>query len=249
MSKKKNKKIVKTKNKEIKGQLGKKKETAREKMIGQSIGYRYDVNLLPDYTKLTPFLKKYIEAMGWDARLPSSSELNRMQVLLEEGLRDGAFGFSTGLTYAPGTYSDTSELIEISKTLRTYDGIYVTHSRYALGDGLLDPFREAVEIGRKAEVPVQISHFHNPVEGMGEQMVKLVDESRSAGVDVTFEQYPYPASSTLLLSLIPPWVHAGGPRKLLDRIASPAVRNLIKDQIYPQWGGALSQYIFSHFHL
>ena len=64
MPKKKNKKVAKTK--EIKGQLGKKKETAREKMIGQSIGYRYDVNLLPDYSKLTPFLKKYIEAMGWD---------------------------------------------------------------------------------------------------------------------------------------------------------------------------------------
>ena len=66
MVKKKGKKIVKIKAKEIKGQLGKKKETAREKMIGQSIGYRYDVNLLPDYSKLTPFLKKYIEAMGWD---------------------------------------------------------------------------------------------------------------------------------------------------------------------------------------
>ena len=64
MVKKKGKTLAKVK--EIKGQLGKKKETAREKMIGQSIGYRYDVNLLPDYTKLTPFLKKYIEAMGWD---------------------------------------------------------------------------------------------------------------------------------------------------------------------------------------
>ena len=56
----------KNKNKEVKGQLGKTKETAREKMIGQSIGYRYDVNLLPDYSKITPFLKKYIDAMGWD---------------------------------------------------------------------------------------------------------------------------------------------------------------------------------------
>ena len=64
MPKKKGKKKVKSK--EIKGQLGKKKETAREKMIGQTIGYRYDVNLLPDYSRLTPFLKKYIEAMGWD---------------------------------------------------------------------------------------------------------------------------------------------------------------------------------------
>ena len=70
MPKKKNKKVVKTK--EIKGQLGKKKETAREKMIGQSIGYRYDVNLLPDYSKITPFLKKYIEAMGWDCLLYTS---------------------------------------------------------------------------------------------------------------------------------------------------------------------------------
>ena len=66
MPKKKNKKVSKAKTKEVKGQLGKKKETAREKMIGQSIGYRYDVNLLPDYSKITPFLKKYIEAMGWD---------------------------------------------------------------------------------------------------------------------------------------------------------------------------------------
>ena len=66
MPKKKNKKLSKVKTKEVKGQLGKKKETAREKMIGQSIGYRYDVNLLPDYSKITPFLKKYIEAMGWD---------------------------------------------------------------------------------------------------------------------------------------------------------------------------------------
>ena len=70
MPKKKSKKKVKSK--EIKGQLGKKKETAREKMIGQTIGYRYDVNLLPDYSRLTPFLKKYIEAMGWDCLLYTS---------------------------------------------------------------------------------------------------------------------------------------------------------------------------------
>jgi N-acyl-D-amino-acid deacylase len=187
-----------------------------------------------------------IEAMGWEARLPSSNELKHMQSLVEQGLKDGAFGFSTGLTYVPGAYSDTNELVEVCKALRPYGGIYVTHSRYSLGDRLLDPFREAIDIGRYAEVPVQISHFHNPVEGMGEQMVRLVDESRNSGVDVTFDQYPYPASSTLLLSLIPPWVHAGGPRNLVDRIASPDIRHQIKDQIYPQWGGDLDQYIFSH---
>ena len=142
-----------------------------------------------------------------------------MRDLAVHGMRDGAFGFSTGLTYVPNIYSDTHELTEIARAVAPYGGIYVTHSRYALGDGLLDPFREAVAVGRESGAPVQISHYHSPVPGMGERMVGLVDESRSAGVDVTFDQYPYPAASTILLSLIPAWVHEGGPEMLLQRIA------------------------------
>ena len=146
-----------------------------------------------------------IEAMGWEARLPTPEELRRMQELVGQGMKDGAFGFSTGLTYVPGAYSDTNELVEVTRAIRPYGGIYVTHSRYSLGDRLLDPFREAISVGREAGVPVQISHFHNPVDGMGERMVGLVDEGRDGGVDVTFDQYPYPAASTLLLSLVPAW--------------------------------------------
>ena len=81
---------------------------------------------------------------------------------------------------------------------------------------------------------------------MGERMVGLVDEGRDGGVDVTFDQYPYPAASTLLLSLVPAWVHAGGPQGLLERIRSRQVREQIKEEIYPQWGGGLEHYIFSH---
>ena len=92
-----------------------------------------------------------------------------MKSLVEQGMKDGAFGFSTGLTYVPGTYSDTNELTEICKSLRAYGGTYITHCRYHRGDGLLDPFREAIDIGAEAGVSVQISHFHSPLDGMGER--------------------------------------------------------------------------------
>ena len=187
-----------------------------------------------------------IEAMGWADRLPTEDELAHMRRLAEEAMRDGAFGFSTGLSYVPNIYSDTAELAAIAGAVAPYGGIYVTHSRYGLGDRLLDPFREAVEVGRRSGAPVQISHYHNPVQGMGERMVALVDEARDSGVDVTFDQYPYPAASTILLSLVPAWVHEGGPARLLERIARKDVRDSIADDVYPQWGGSLADYHFAH---
>ena len=186
-----------------------------------------------------------VEAMGWEQRLPNDDELSHMKSLVEEGMRDGAFGFSTGLTYVPGTYSDTHELTEICKSLRAYGGTYITHCRYHRGDGLLDPFREAIDIGAEAGVSVQISHFHSPLDGMGERMIGLIDEGRNRGVDVTFDQYPYPAASTLLLSLVPAWVHAGGPSSFMARINDPGVREQIADSVNPQWGGDMSDYVFS----
>ena len=187
-----------------------------------------------------------LEAMGWADRPPSGPELARMRALAVEGMRDGAFGFSTGLTYVPNVYSDTDELVALAGAVAPYGGLYVTHARYGLGDRLLDPFREAVSVGERAGTPVQISHYHHPVAGMGDRMVALVDEARSAGVDVTFDQYPYPAASTILLSLIPPWVHAGGPARLLERIARPDVRDRIAADVFPQWGGSLGDYVFAH---
>ena len=187
-----------------------------------------------------------VEAMGWEDRLPTQAELRRMQELAQQGMRDGAFGFSTGLTYPPGAYSDTDELVAICDAIRDMGGFYITHSRYSLGDRLLDPFREAIDIGRRSGVPVHLSHYHSPVDGMGQQMVDLVDQSRDSGVDVTFDQYPYAAASTVLHSLLPYWVHAGGPRDLLQRIQDRRVRDEIGDSVYPMWGLTLDYYIFSH---
>ena len=195
---------------------------------------------------MVPHAAIRVEALGWEDRLSTPDELELMQELARQGMREGAFGFSTGLTYPPGAYSDTGELVAVCEAIQEYGGIYMTHARYNLGDGLLDPFREAVTIGRRSAVPVHISHFHSPVDGMGQRMVALVDESRNEGVDVTFDQYPYAAASTVLHSLLPYWVHAGGPVPLLKRIQERKTRDEIGDAINPMWGLDLGHYIFSH---
>jgi len=184
--------------------------------------------------------------MGWEDRAPTPPELDRMKELARQGMQDGAFGFATGLTYPPGAYSETDELVAISEAIADVGGFYMTHARYTKGDQLLDPFREAIEIGQRSGIPVHISHFHSPVDGMGERMIGLVDEGRNAGVDVTFDQYPYAAASTILHSLLPYWVHAGGPAVLLERIKDPGVREQIRDAVNPMWGSTLDNYVFSH---
>ena len=195
---------------------------------------------------MVPHAAIRVEAMGWDDRLPAPAELARMQDLARQGMRDGAFGFATGLTYPPGAYSDTSELVAVCDAIKDLGGFYMTHARNSLGDRLLDPFREAVAIGRRGDLPVHISHYHSPVDGMGQPMVDLVDEARSEGIDVTFDQYPYAAASTVLHSLLPYWVHAGGPAALLERIQDRRVRDEIGDSVNPMWGLSLDYYIFSH---
>ncbi len=206
----------------------------------------FDQGVACNVVYLVPHAAIRIEAMGWDDRLPTEAELRRMQELARQGMRDGAFGFTTGLTYPPGAYSDTNELAAVCDAVKDLGGLYMTHARYSLGDRLLDPFREVVAIGRRSGLPVHISHYHSPVEGMGEQMVRLVDEARSGGVDVTFDQYPYAAASTILHSLLPYWVHAGGPAALLGRIQDRKVRDELGDSVNPMWGLSLDHYIFSH---
>lgn len=195
---------------------------------------------------MVPHAAIRIEAMGWENRLPTEAELERMRELARQGMRDGAFGFSTGLTYPPGAYSNTDELVAVCDAVKHMGGFYMTHARYSLGDRLLDPFREAVAVGRRSGLPVHISHFHSPVEGMGQRMVELVDEARNDEVDVTFDQYPYAAASTILHSLLPYWVHAGGPPALLGRIKDRKVREELGDSVNPMWGLSLDHYIFSH---
>ena len=163
-------------------------------------------------------------AMGWEERRPTADEARRMGELLRDGMRQGAFGLSTGLTYPPGSYADTQEVVGLCRIIQQEGGVYVTHPRYTLGDRLLEPYREAMEIGRQSGVPVHISHLHSPHAGGARRLLGLVDDARQEGLDVTFDSYPYPYTSAPLTALLPQWTHEGGPQAMLRRLRSKEER-------------------------
>lgn len=174
-----------------------------------------------------------IDAVGWDDVPAGTRAIARMRSLLREGLEAGAYGVSSGLDYPPGSYASTAELAELATEAARLGGIYHTHVRYALGDRFLDPFREAIEIGRRGEAPSHITHFYHRTTfpGSPEQMLAVVDDARAEGLDVTFDAYPYEWASTRLLITVPTWVQEGGPGPTLERLADPAVRARIRDEL------------------
>ncbi len=169
--------------------------------------------------------------MGYEARAPSASELEEMKGLVDQGMRDGAFGLSTGIKYAPGVYADTSEIVELSKVVAKHGGLYATHIRNQ-GGKLIESIDESIVIGREAGCPVHIAHLKVKGRtnwGKSLNMLRVIDEARDQGVDVTFDQYPYIASSTGLSALLPHWAQEGGADVLLERLRDPATREKIKD--------------------
>ena len=121
-------------------------------------------------------------------------------------MKDGAMGFSTGLIYIPGTYAKTDEVAALAKAASRYHGVYTSHIRNE-GKYVVEAINEAIDIGRQANMPVQISHFKlgTPMWGQSDKTLGLIDQARKEGLDVTIDQYPYTASSTSLNSIIPSW--------------------------------------------
>ncbi len=174
-----------------------------------------------------------IAALGWDEVEADDRATATMRSMLREGMEAGAFGVSSGLDYPPGSYASTEELAALATEAGRLGGIYHTHVRYALGDRFLDPFREAIDIGRRSDAPSHITHFYHRATfpGTPDQMLELVDDARAEGLDVTFDAYPYEWSSTRLLITIPPWVQVGGPGPTKERLADPAVRARIRTEL------------------
>jgi dihydroorotase/N-acyl-D-amino-acid deacylase len=178
--------------------------------------------------------------LGYVNRAPTAAELEKMKSLVDQAMRDGAFGISTALIYPPGHYATTEELIELAKVASRYGGIYGTHMR---SEGQTEPqaIAEALRIGREANLPVEI--FHLKVSGKTRwgnmpQIVKQIQTARDSGQDVTANMYPYIAGGTALASSLPPWVADGGMEKLLQRLHDPATRAKIKRDMaadHPEW--------------
>jgi len=171
--------------------------------------------------------------MRYDNRRASADELCKMRQLADEAMQDGAFGISSGLIYVPGCYAPTEELCALAEVSASHAGIYVTHIR-GENDTLIEAVREAIQIGRHAGIPVQISHFKamgKHMWGESETTLAMLDEARSEGIDVTADQYPYTASATLMGAFLPPWAYEGGKQALFSRLSDPETRERIKQQI------------------
>ncbi|HEX5590489.1 MAG TPA: amidohydrolase family protein [Candidatus Limnocylindrales bacterium] len=174
-----------------------------------------------------------IAALGWDDVPADARATGRMLAMLREGMEAGAWGISSGLDYPPGSFASTEELAALAYEANVLGGIYHTHVRYTLGDRFLDPYREAIEIGRLGEAPVHITHFYHRATfpGSPEQMLALVDDARAEGLDVTFDAYPYEWAATRLLITIPTWAQEGGPGPTKARLADPKVRARIRREL------------------
>jgi N-acyl-D-amino-acid deacylase len=168
--------------------------------------------------------------LGFENVKPSARELNEMKTLVEEAMKAGAFGLSTGLIYVPSMFADTREIIELAKVVARYGGVYATHMRNE-GVKLLDSVIEAITIGVESGAAVEISHLKAsgiPAWGNVSRALAIIEDYVARGYDVSADAYPYTASSTSLSALLPSWVREGGVRKMLERLRDPSVIDRIE---------------------
>ncbi len=171
--------------------------------------------------------------MKSEMRSPSAAEQQQMESLVSKAMKDGALGLSTGLIYIPGTFAKTNEVIGLAKAASAEGGVYVSHIRDE-GAKVKDAIQEAINIGREAKMPVQISHFKisaKPLWGKSYETLGMVQAARSEGIDLTIDQYPYTASSTNMRTMLPSWALAGGDAETHKRLEDSQLRNKIKAEM------------------
>jgi N-acyl-D-amino-acid deacylase len=195
---------------------------------------RFDQHVSTNVAFLVPHCAVRAGVLGMEDRLPTPAELDQMCRLVDEGMADGAVGFATGLDYTPQFWSDTNELIEMCKVVARWGGIYVTHMRSSLGDRVFDPIKEAIEIGRRSGVKVHLSHLRGDSIGKPHRpkdILRLLEEARAEGIDVSYDNYPYTRGSSLLHSRLPAWTHVGGPDAIIARLKDPETRTRIEAEL------------------
>ena len=171
------------------------------------------------------------EVMGTANRNATETELMAMEKITQTAMNEGAVGMSTGLIYIPGAYTPTDEIIRLAKVVANNGGVYVSHIRNE-EDKVAEAIQEAIQIGRAAKLPVEISHFKVNAQqnwGRSNETIALVVAARKEGIDVTMDQYPYTASSTQLSILLPEWVLADGQDSILTRLQRPEIRKQVSE--------------------
>jgi N-acyl-D-aspartate/D-glutamate deacylase len=171
--------------------------------------------------------------MGTSFERPSAAQLDEMKSLVDEAMQDGALGLSSQVMMPPGSLATTGEIVELCRVAATHGGIYSTHIRNE-GLGVFDSVKEAIEIGQRAGVPVDIIHLKIADQqywGRMAEVVALIEDARRRGENVQANVYPYTRGNNNLASIIPPWAHEGGREKMLARLKDPAERQRMKKDI------------------
>ena len=183
--------------------------------------------------------------IGFENKTADEKEISLMKELLIKEMQGGALGFSTGLAYVPGIYSDSHELCELAKVLKAYGGIYSSHTR-SESAGLFAAVKEVIDIAEKAGVTGNISHFKACYPDFWDRMdeaLKMVDDARKKGIDITMDAYPYTAVSTTTLSAMPSQFLTGGAEAFSESLSDPGIREAVRKEIYeidsPTWDNAL----------
>ncbi len=189
----------------------------------QSLGLGMNVAFLTGHNTIRQ------RVMGMADRAPTADELRRMREMVARAMGDGAWGLSTGLKYLPGAYANTDEVVALAQAAADSGGIYTSHLREE-GLGLIDGVAEAIEIGRRAHIPVVLTHHKvvgKPMWGSSVRTLAMIDSARAAGIDVMADQYPYTATYTGIGVLVPAWAMADGDSAFARRLRDPALRDSI----------------------
>lgn len=160
-------------------------------------------------------------AVGWDDRPATAAELARMKELVDQGMREGAVGMSSGLTYTPGMYADDAELTELCRVVARHGGYYCPHHR-SYGAGALEAYEEMVQLTRNAGCALHLAHAtmnFGVNKGRAPDLLALLDGALAAGADISLDTYPYTPGCTTLVAMLPSWVSEGGPDAVLARLA------------------------------
>lgn len=208
---------------------------------------RVDGRVSPNVATFVGNTALRVSALGWEDVPADAAALEAQRAALRTAMEQGALGLSTGLDYPPGGHATTDELVALAEVAAAHGGIYHTHVRYSLGDAYLDPFREALDIGRRTGIPVHVTHFSRSSRslhpGGARAMLQLLEDARVEGLDVTFDTYPYEWGGTRLMRLFPDWVQVGGPDRMRERLADPALRPRLREAL--ETSGAYRAYVTS----
>ena len=192
---------------------------------------RVGINVVPQ----VGFNAVRAEAVGWDPRPAEPSEIEHMQELTRRVMEEGASGIQVGLDYFPSGHAATGELVAVARIVAEYGGVYSSHVRGIRGD-VEGGVREALRVGREAEVAVHISHLFG-----SDELYRLLSDARDQGIDVTFDAYPYMAASSHLAFCLPQWVDQGPPHQVIELLADPSVRSRAAPHIDEFFEGYVSR--------